>query len=196
MPFTLAGVSINVQDQQGTTLAAPLFFVSAGQINFLLPEGLAPGSATATVLRDFAPAASAPLTIAAVAPALFTANADGRGVAAAYFSTASNPTVFAFTCGAAGGTCFAAPFDLSTALGGAVLVLYGTGLKNNGGLNSVVVTLGGVRAQTLYAGPQNQYPGLDQINVQLPPGLAGRGELDVIVTVNGVRANTVRVAFR
>ena len=33
-----------------------------------------------------------------------------------------------------------------------------------------------------YAGPQSQYPGLDQINVRLPASLAGSGSVDVIVT--------------
>ena len=75
-------------------------------------------------------------------------------------------------------------------------MLYGTGLRNNSGLGSVRVTIGGILAPALYAGPQNQYPGLDQINVQLPPSLVGRGEVDVVVTVNDRTANTVRVSFR
>jgi uncharacterized protein (TIGR03437 family) len=74
--------------------------------------------------------------------------------------------------------------------------LYGTGIRNNTGLSSVAVTIGGIVAPVLYAGPQNQYPGLDQINVQIPPGLAGKGEVDVVVLVNGKTANTVRVAFK
>jgi len=44
----------------------------------------------------------------------------------------------------------------------------------------------------VFAGPQGQFTGLDQINVQLPASLAGKGEVDVVLTVDGVVANTVR----
>src|SRR6185503_14982835 len=36
---------------------------------------------------------------------------------------------------------------------------------------------------------------LDQLNVSLPRTLAGRGEVDLVLTVDGRPANTVRVAF-
>lgn len=196
LPTSLAGVSVTVTDSTGNTQTAPLFFVSPGQINFLVPAGLANGSATVTVLKNSTPVAASTIQLATVAPALFSANANGKGVAAAYFATAANPAIFTFTCGSTPGSCVAAPFDLSTAPGGAVLVLYGTGLRNNSGLSSVTVTIGGVPATAVYAGPQNQYPGLDQINVQVPAGLAGKGEVDVVVVVNGRAANTVRVAFQ
>jgi uncharacterized protein (TIGR03437 family) len=195
LPNSLGNVTVNVKDSVGTTYVAPLFFVSAGQINFLVPTGLANGSATATVLKNGSPVAISRLQISSVAPALFSANANGKGVAAAYFATAVNPVVFAFTCGNAD-SCVSAPFDLSTAPGGAVLVLYGTGIRNNTGLGSVTVTIGGRSATAVYAGPQDEYPGLDQINVQVPSGLAGKGEVDVNVVVNGKTANTVRVAFK
>jgi uncharacterized protein (TIGR03437 family) len=48
----------------------------------------------------------------------------------------------------------------------------------------------------LYAGSQPQFSGMDQINLRLPRSLAGRGELDVFVTVDGKRANTVRIAVQ
>jgi uncharacterized protein (TIGR03437 family) len=195
LPTTLAGVSVTVQDNAGTSATAPLFFVSAGQINFLVPPNLANGPATVTVVKNSSPVATSAIQLAAVAPALFTANSNGKGVAAAYFSTAANPTIFAFTCGSTAGSCVSAPFDIGTT-GGAVLVLYGTGIRNNSGLSTVKVTIGGIAATPVYAGPQNQFPGLDQINVPVPASLAGKGEVDVVLAVNGTVANTVRVAFK
>lgn len=59
-----------------------------------------------------------------------------------------------------------------------------------------MVTIGGMPAMPVYAGPQNQFPGLDQMNVQVPAGLAGKGEVNVVVMVEGRAANTVRVAFK
>jgi uncharacterized protein (TIGR03437 family) len=44
-----------------------------------------------------------------------------------------------------------------------------------------------------YAGPQPEYPGLDQVNVLLPRSLRGRGEVNVALTVDGKAANTLRV---
>jgi hypothetical protein len=41
--------------------------------------------------------------------------------------------------------------------------------------------------------PQGQYPGLDQVNVRLPRSLAGRGEVNIALTVDGKAANTVTV---
>ena len=37
---------------------------------------------------------------------------------------------------------------------------------------------------------------LGQINLRLPRSLAGRGEVDITLTVDGRRANTVRVNFK
>jgi uncharacterized protein (TIGR03437 family) len=61
----------------------------------------------------------------------------------------------------------------------------------------VIATIGGVRVPVLYAGAQSQFPGLDQINLgPIPQSLVGKGEVDVILTVDGVPANTVRLAFQ
>ena len=47
-----------------------------------------------------------------------------------------------------------------------------------------------------YAGLQGQYEGLDQVNVLLPRELAGRGLVDVTLTMDSKPANTVQVAIR
>jgi len=40
---------------------------------------------------------------------------------------------------------------------------------------------------------QPQYPGMDQVNLPIDRSLAGRGEVDVVLTVDGVAANTVKI---
>ena len=60
----------------------------------------------------------------------------------------------------------------------------------------MTVRIGGVDAQVQYAGAQGSFPGLDQVNVQVPPSMAGRGEVDVVLTVDAQPANTVKVAFQ
>jgi len=44
-----------------------------------------------------------------------------------------------------------------------------------------------------YAGPQGGYAGLDQVNIRVPRSLAGRGNVDVVLTVDGKTANAVTI---
>jgi uncharacterized protein (TIGR03437 family) len=56
-----------------------------------------------------------------------------------------------------------------------------------------------VKVPVTYAGAVSGLAGLDQINVgPLPQSLAGtgKGDVDVVVTVDGVPANTVKVNVR
>lgn len=61
------------------------------------------------------------------------------------------------------------------------LELFGTGLRHASSLSSVTVQVGNVSLTPLYVGPQGQYPGLDQVNVQLPSSLTGSGTVKVTV---------------
>jgi uncharacterized protein (TIGR03437 family) len=75
------------------------------------------------------------------------------------------------------------------------LVLFATGIRNNTDITKVGVSIGTAHAKVEYAGPQNQYPGLDQINVLIPPNTGIHGEVDVLVSVSGKAANPVRIAL-
>jgi uncharacterized protein (TIGR03437 family) len=44
-----------------------------------------------------------------------------------------------------------------------------------------------------YAGAQNEYPGLDQVNAKLPPMTNIRGTQAVFLTVDGRVANMVQI---
>ena len=48
----------------------------------------------------------------------------------------------------------------------------------------------------LYAGEQPSYPGLDQLNLEMPPSLRGSGEVQIVLTVDGQPANPVTVTVR
>jgi uncharacterized protein (TIGR03437 family) len=73
---------------------------------------------------------------------------------------------------------------------------YGTGIRGRSDLSKVVVTIGGISVNVLYAGPQNTYVGLDQINVELPQSLAGAGLVNINTTIDGVAANTLKVKIQ
>jgi uncharacterized protein (TIGR03437 family) len=131
---------------------------------------------------------------------LFTANANGIGTAAAIVLTfdgsGTSTAQLSFSCGNTPGSCVSKPIDLSNATGGAYLELYGTGIRSLGGLPAASAAIGGIPATVTYAGPQTQFPGMDQVNIQIPKQLQGRGEVDITLLVGGKAANTVRVAFK
>ena len=83
LPEELSGTIVEVTDSLGTTRRALLFFVSAGQVNCLIPEFTALGTATIVIRSEDRASAPIQIEVQAVSPGLFAANADGQGVAAA-----------------------------------------------------------------------------------------------------------------
>ena len=73
---------------------------------------------------------------------------------------------------------------------------YGTGIRNRTSLANVTLTINGVSAPVLYAGPAPNYSGLDQVNVGLPLVLRGSGEVNVVLTVDGQASNVVTINVR
>lgn len=197
LPTTLAGTTVRVKDSAGTERSAQLFFVSPGQINYLMPAGLANGPATVTVTSGDGSISIGVIQVATVAPGLFAANANGQGVASgvalrvrsgtqtfepiARFDSAQNRFV-------------PAPIILGSEGDQVFLILYGAGLRNRGSLATVTCTIGGVSVPVLFAGETPGLAGLDQVNIgPLPRALAGRGEVDVALIVDGIPANIVRI---
>jgi uncharacterized protein (TIGR03437 family) len=199
LPVTLGGTSVKIRDSAGVERLALLFFVSAGQINLAIPPGTAPGTATITVTRDDGRSASATIQIDPVAPGLFSANADGKGVAAALAIRAgadgSQTLAPVFECPGGAGSCRAVPLDLGAESDQLILLLFGTGIRGRSNLAAVRATVGGANSEVLFAGPQGAFVGLDQVNVRIGRSLLGAGEVDVVLTVDGRGSNTVRVSI-
>jgi uncharacterized protein (TIGR03437 family) len=193
LPTVLGGTSVQVTDSAGSTQLAPLFAVSSGQANILVPAALAAGRAAVTVLHGSTAALTGTMTIASSAPGLYTANQDGAGVAAAnaYLVTASNQRVSqtVFTCHPpAARSCLAAPLSVGGAGDTLYVELYGTGIR---GAASVQVFAGGQSVPVLYAGGVAGYAGLDQVNLSIPRSLAGAGDVRVYVVADGAMSNAV-----
>ena len=196
LPLTLGGVAVMVRDSSGTLRNAPLYYVSPGQINFIVPNGTAPGVATLTVVNG--PVSSVGVAnIADVAPTLFSMNGNGMGVAAATAirTLAGNPgpqfPIPVFQCDSSG--CVPVPIDLGLDTP-VFLSLYGTGIRNRSSQANVKVTINGISVPVLYAGPQTQFDGLDQVNVGLTLNLRGAGVSNVVVTVDGKDSNAVIIS--
>jgi uncharacterized protein (TIGR03437 family) len=199
LPTTLAGTTVKVRDSAGVTRDAPLFFVAPTQVNYLIPAGTAAGAATVTITSGAGAISTGATQIASVAPGLFSANANGQGVAAAVVLRikANGDRIYEAISrfDAAQQRFVAIPIDLGPATDAVYLILYGTGLRFRSALTAVTASIGGTNAGVLYAGGETGFVGLDQVNVLLPRSLIGRGEVDVVVTADGKAANTVRVAI-
>jgi uncharacterized protein (TIGR03437 family) len=132
-----------------------------------------------------------------VTPRLLSADGSGQGLAAAVVQrvkaddSQSYEPVAQFD--AAQNIVVPMPIDLGPEGDLVFLLLYGTGIRDRSSLSAVDVKIGGVDTRVSYAGPQGAYERLDQVNVLVPRGLIGRGEVDVVLTVDGQVANTVTV---
>jgi uncharacterized protein (TIGR03437 family) len=195
LPLVLGGVTLSVTDAAGATRAAPLLYVSPGQINFVVPDGTVPGSAT-LVVSNASTTQTFTVAVRSVAPTLFSMNGAGSGVAAATAIAvqAANPlsqsSVPVFQC--TGSSCASVPIRLSGDTS-VYVSFFGTGIRNRSSLANVAVTINGIGVPVLYAGPAPGYTGLDQVNVGLVLSLRGSGESNAVLTVDGQAANTVTI---
>ena len=198
LPTRLVGTQVQLTDSLGNVTFAPLLYVSPTQINYQIPAGVSQGLVTATVLSGGSAVSSGLLEMQPLAPAVFTANYNGTGLPAAQIQrvhpdgTQPPPEPVA-TYDASTGQYVAAPvsFDGDRLY----LILYGTGFDTASAANTMV-TVGSQQTQVTYSGPQSQFAGLDQIDAELPPALAGAGAVVVNVTVNGVAANPVTITMQ
>ncbi len=200
LPTTLGGTTVSVRDGAGNARNAPLFFTSPTQVNYLVPAGTAPGQATITVTSSDQTVSIGKVNIAAIAPGLFAANANGQGVPAAVAlrvkadGTQISEPVARFD--ASQNRFVAVPLDVSNPQEQVFLVLFGTGFRNRRDLTAVSVRIGGLDGAVNFAGAQGGLVGLDQLNVLVPRALSGRGEVELVLSVDGVAANAVRVSIR
>lgn len=168
LPRELAGVSVTIGG-----LAAPLYFVSPGQINYLVPVEIPLGTAELVVKRGEAASAARVVRVVAATPGIFTANG---GAGTPFVVHASN---------------YGLVTEQNPARPGEILVIFCAGL---GPTNPPSVTgepnppmpapliadtefysvVESRVARTLYAGLAPGFAGLYQVNFQLwedqPPG--------------------------
>ncbi len=200
-PATLAGVTVQVTDAAGTARPAGILYASPGQVNFLMPAGTVPGMTTVAVSGMNNVKIQGATNVQMVAPALFSTAGDGDDTAIAaalavqvVIATNQQSAIPVFECDPAG-SCVATPLQLGVDTP-MYLELFGSGIRGRADLSDVSVTIGGQSGLVTYAGPQGQFPGLDQVNVGVPLSLRGAGLVDVVVTIAGQASNPVRVLFQ
>ncbi len=180
---------LRITDSAGVEHQAPVIYTSPVQVNFLVPPGVANGRAMLALIPATGPALTSPVEIANTAPSLFTMNQRLAAATAIRLQNGVQLPVAVFQCAA---LCTAAPIELADSAP-VYLTLYGTGLRRG---QHATATVKGGAVPVLYAGAQPSFPGLDQINIELPAQLRGSGEVAIAVTIDGQAANIVTVAIR
>ena len=200
LPISLGGSQIVVKDSRGAERFAPLLYASPGQINFQIPAGSAEGIATLTVFSGAGASQSGLVIVGKVAPALFSADSTGVGLA-----TGSSLLVRAdgsrtenglARYDAATSKFIGQPIDTGGSGDQVYVTLYGTGIKNRSDIAIVKVKIGGIEAPVEYAGAQGFFVGLDQLNIKIPTGLAGKGEVIVETSIENKTANQLRIVVK
>ena len=190
----LGGTTVSIKDSGGATSPAQIYFVSSGQVNYFVPATVALGAAVVTFSAGDGTVQTGAVTIANVQPGLFTMNTALLIAANVVRLTPDGRQVYENDYNIDGtGNLVAAPVDVTN--GQVYLVLYGTGIRR-ATLDQVTMTIGGVNAPVLYSGAQASWAGLDQINVQVPASLAGKGDVPIVLTVAGKQANSARITIK
>jgi uncharacterized protein (TIGR03437 family) len=180
LPTSLKNVSVAIDGK-----AAYVDYVSAEQLNVLVPSDTNTGTVLVTVTNSGGTSASVTTTMQAILPGLFTLANYVRAV------RVSDGAIINGTGAAETGYTTAA-----AASAGDIIELYGTGFGPTtasvpAGLvftgayptsNTVTVTIGGIAAPVSFAGLVG--PGLYQMNVTVPAGLTS-GDNKIVSSVGG-----------
>jgi uncharacterized protein (TIGR03437 family) len=163
-PLTLNNVTVLVNGKQ-----APLYYVSATQINCLIPYATTGATATIVVQNGTASSNTVTVKIAPTAPGFFSMDQSGTGVAAVYHGNASLGTVTPSSPATAGETVLVYLSGMG-AVNPAIPDGTATGLAPLSTIvaTPIVIYIAGQAATTSYTGLAPNYPGLYQINVVVP----------------------------
>ncbi len=196
LPTQLAGTTVEVNGQR-----AGLFFVSPGQVNYVMPV-TGSGNANVVIKSGDGTTSNGTVQSAQVAPSVFTANANGSGVPAATLLRVKTNGLQSFEAlsqfNAAVGRYTTKPIDPGPEGERLFIILFLTGVRRaddtngDGNLNdNIRLLIGGNEITPLFVGKQPDFVGLDQINAEIPRSLIGRGIVNVSVTAMGFTASNL-----
>lgn len=198
--YNVADTIVTVTDQQQVTHYANVLFVSPTQVNFVLPANLTPGPVTVAITSADGYVTSCTLQIAPIAPGLFSANASGSGLASGLLLRTKADQSQSYEPLArfdpAQNRFIAVPAAVDVPGETVHLLLFGTGLRGRSSLAAITARIGNLPLEVSYCGPVHSLLGLDQLNLALPAALAGSGNVQVEVTIEGKPANALRFNVR
>ncbi|HZT30184.1 MAG TPA: IPT/TIG domain-containing protein [Bryobacteraceae bacterium] len=164
LPTSLGSCSVAVNG-----MPAMLLYVSPGQINFVVPQNLGPGSGS-VVVNNGSQALSGTMMVGQAGPGIFAMSGMGVGEGAMLHGTMWS----------------AGPFSTTTNGQATPVAMFCTGLDLS---TKPAVSIGGMMADVTWSGNAPGYVGLQQININLPAGAAGSGRAPVMVTSDGQGSN-------
>ncbi|HEX4948465.1 MAG TPA: hypothetical protein VFZ34_17455, partial [Blastocatellia bacterium] len=133
------------------------------------------------------------------APGLFTATADGKGIAAAVVQRNKADGSHSFEPVArfdpVQNKIVPIPIDLSPPNEFVYLLLFGTGVRRTPQA-LVDAKIGDTLVEVVFAGAHPNFVGLDQITLFLPRELSGRGEANVVLMVDDHKVNPVTIQIK
>ncbi len=165
LPLTMTGVEATVNG-----IAAPLYYVSPGQLNIQIPYEVAANSTAVVTVNNNGQVASQSISVGAVAPGIFT-NSSGAPVPSTSAARGAIITLFVTGVGAVSPqvSTGAAPSASETPIP----------------TEALSVTVGGIAASVEYDGIPSGLVGVVQINYQVPTGIA-IGAQPVVVKIGSV----------
>ncbi|MCI0339521.1 MAG: hypothetical protein L0226_18260 [Acidobacteria bacterium] len=161
----IAGVKATVAG-----LPALLISVSPTQVNFLVPQAVKPSDGVEVVVNNNGTLSSGRVKVLQASPGVFTTTGDGNGIALVKCGRRNPDASITFTD---------PPCSVGTEANPNILRVFGTGWRN---ADSVKVKIGDVDVTTIVAVPNPDSIGGDLVDVNLAPSLAGKTDVDVIVT--------------
>jgi uncharacterized protein (TIGR03437 family) len=197
--MTLAGVTVAIIDKLGIPHRAMIFQASPTQIYHEIPATTQVGKATIVYASTTTGEISTShIEVSPVSPGLMSADGSGTWIADASVERVSRgrSSTMEPVFRKVRDEIEPIPIDVSSNRGLVFLGIAGTGFRLNSGLSNVGVTIGGTQVPVVYAGAQSPGSGLDRLYVHLPQSLAGRGLVDVVLTVDGRTANTVQLSIK
>jgi uncharacterized protein (TIGR03437 family) len=171
LPASLAGTRVRIR-ASSAELDAGLLYVSAGQINAVIPDAAPLGEAE--ILVESASGTSSPQQVSIVATRFTAFTTTGRPFGPAVAQQHRRGEVHLNRM-------------LDPAVPGDALVIWGTGLGGSE-LDGVIVSIGLAQATAFYAGPAPGLPGVDQINVFLPEGAPSNCLVPFAIDAGGERS--------
>ncbi len=169
LPLQIAGVSVSVNG-----VAAPVLYVSPGQLNVQVPYEATPGAQASLVVNNNGAVSSTSFLVAETAPGIFT-NAQFAPVPDATAQRGQSVTLF-FT----GAGFISPPFATGTAPDPSTPVPF-----LPAPVQDVSVTVGGIPATITFAGVGPGLVGVIQVNYQVPDSVP-LGANPVVVSVGAV----------
>jgi uncharacterized protein (TIGR03437 family) len=193
LPYTLGGTKVDVTDSKGMTRPAQLIYVSLGQVNYILPPGTATGTATVKITAGDGIVTSGTVAVVSASPGVIAISPAGL-TAANLIRVTNGMQAYEVVYQVANNAVAPLPIDLGPASDQLYLSIYGTGFRY---AKSVTIQIGGITMPNVSWAGSGQYPGLDQANLgPVPRGLLGKGSVNVVLTADGVAANTTNLTFK